>query len=190
MMKAWHRKNRTRALLLAAALACVAIPPSGVYTEALAVTIYSYIDDQGNPVYTDAPETIPEKYRPRVKTHERHDPVTATPSMMEAVKQTVAEPAKNLGIKAPSFQFGMGGLSPAQSQILTYAGAAAVFLLVVIYLSKSQLVRMLGFSLLLVVGIGAPVLMYVSDGGPMGSLQNKTATTGQLQQDRLQQLPR
>lgn len=181
-MKVWHRKPSARPLLLTVALACVAVPWSGVFAGALAVTIYSYIDDQGNPVYTDAPETIPEKYRPRVKTHERRDPVAAAPSMMESVKQTVAEQAKNLGVKLPSFQFSPGGLSPAQSRILTYAGAAAVVLLAVIYLSKSQLIRMLGFSLLLVVGIGAPVLMYVSDGGPMETLKKKAETAGQLQQ--------
>ena len=39
--------------------------------EVLATTIYSYIDDQGNPVFTDSPETIPEKYRAKVKSHEQ-----------------------------------------------------------------------------------------------------------------------
>jgi hypothetical protein len=83
----------------------------------------------------------------------------------------------------------MDGLSAAQSQILTYAGAAAIVLLVIMYLSKSQMVRMLGFSLLIVVGIGAPVLMYVSDGGPMEVMKSKAAHTGQVQQERLQQAP-
>ena len=35
----------------------------GTCTETWATTIYSYIDDRGDLVYTDSPETIPEKYR-------------------------------------------------------------------------------------------------------------------------------
>jgi hypothetical protein len=58
------------------------------------------------------------------------------------------------------------------------------------YLSKSQLIRMLGFGLLIVIGIGVPVLMYVSDGGPMDRMKQKSITAGQAQQDRLDQVPR
>jgi hypothetical protein len=153
-----------------------------------AETIYSYIDDQGNPVYTNTPETIPEKYRAKVKMSERPDPVAPAPSVIESVKHTVSEQAKNLGDKAPSY-FGIEGLNPTQSKILTYAGAAALILLLMMYLSKSQLVRMLGFSLLIVLGIGAPVLMYVSDGGPMDTMKKKATASGQAQHERLNQLP-
>jgi hypothetical protein len=58
------------------------------------------------------------------------------------------------------------------------------------YLSKSQLTRMLGLCLLMVIGIGAPVLIYVSDSGPMDVMKKKAASSGQVQQDRLQQVPR
>ena len=40
-------------------------------TEALATTMYSYIDEQGTPVITDNLNTIPERYRARVKTTEQ-----------------------------------------------------------------------------------------------------------------------
>ena len=159
-------------------------------SDVQATTIYSYIDDHGNPVYTDTPETIPEKYRAKVKTHERPDPVSKAPSVLQSVRNTVKEQAKNFGFKVPSFQINMEGLNPTQSRILTYAGAAAVVLLLMMYLSKSQFVRMLGFCLLIVVGIGAPVLMYVSDGGPMDAVKQKATAAGQAQQDRLQQIPR
>jgi hypothetical protein len=33
------------------------------------------------------------------------------------------------------------------------------------------------------------VLIYVSDGGPMDIMKNKAVTSGQAQQDRLQQAP-
>jgi hypothetical protein len=65
-----------------------------------------------------------------------------------------------------------------------------VVLILVMYLSQSQLVRMLGFCLLIVVGIATPVLMYVNDGGPMDAMKKKATAAGQAQQDRLQQVPR
>ena len=165
-----------------------------VVPESRATTIYSYIDDQGNPVFTDTPETIPEKYRAKVKTHEQPDSfsraASSTPSTtMQSVKQTVNERVKNYGVTLPSFSVDLEGLTPNQSKILTYAGAAAVGLLLMMYISTSQLVRMLGFCLLVVVGIGAPLLMYVDDSGPMGTLKKQASTSGQAQQDRLQRTP-
>ena len=156
--------------------------------DAGAVTIYSYLDDQGNPVYTDAPETIPPKYRARVKTHERAEPAGNRPSVLQSVRQTLQEQTKQLGFSLPSFK--MDGVTPHQSGILTYAGAAAIGLLLVMYLSKSQLLKMLAFCLLVVLGIGVPVLMYVSDGGPMDAMKQKAKATGQAQEERLQQIPR
>jgi hypothetical protein len=176
------------AWLLAAGLALV-VCQSGV-TAGQAATIYSYIDDHGNPVYTDTPETIPDKYRAKVKTHERPDPEAKRQSVLQSVQQQIREQAKSWGFTWPSLQIDMAGLSPAQSRILTYAGAAALVLIVMMYVSKSQLVRMLGFCLLLVIGIGAPVLMYVSDGGTMDVMKQKATAAGQAQQDRLQQMPR
>ena len=158
--------------------------------EAYAVTIYSYIDDHGNPVYTDAPETIPQRYRAKVQTHEREDRPAKVPSAWQSLQETLHDQLKNLGFSLPSLQFNWDGMNPAQSRILTYAGAAAVALLLMMYLSKSQLLRMLAFCLLIVVGIGAPVLMYVTEGGPMDTMKQKAKAAGQAREDRLQQIPR
>ncbi|HEY5931816.1 MAG TPA: DUF4124 domain-containing protein [Nitrospira sp.] len=155
--------------------------------EAHAATVYSYIDDQGNPVFTDTPETIPEKYRAKVKTHERPDTVSNTPSMIQSAQQKIKERAKDYGWEMPSFHIDMAGFTPAQSKILTYAGAAAVVLLLMMYISKSPFIRILGFCLLIVLGIGAPVLMYVSDGGPRDAMKKNASASGQAQQDRLHQ---
>jgi len=162
----------------------------GACVESWATTIYSYIDDRGNLVYTDSSDTIPEKYRAKVKTHGQADSVSKSPSMMQSMQKKVREQAKNYGWSMPSFHFAMEGLTPAQSKIVTYAGAAAVVLLLMMYLSTSQLIRMLGLCLLIVLGIGAPLLMYVSDGGPMDTMKKKAAASGQAQLDRLQQAPR
>jgi hypothetical protein len=155
---------------------------------ASAVTIYSYIDDQSNLVYTDAPETIPDKYRPRVKTHERPDPVTPVPSLWQSVQRGLHFKAKDGGWKLPSFA--MEGFTPNQSRIFTYAGGIGVVLIGCMFLSKSQFVRLLSLCLLLVLGIATPVLLYVNDGGPMDVMKKKAMTAGQAQQDRLQQMPR
>jgi hypothetical protein len=161
----------------------------GGAVEVWATTIYSYIDDRGNLVYTDSPETIPEKYRAKVKIHEQPDSVPKSPSVIQSVQQTVKEQAQNLGWKMPSLQIDMAGFTPAQSKILTYAGAAAVVLLLLMYFSKGPFIRMLGFCLLVVLGIGTPVLIYVSNDGPMDAMKKKAVASGQAQQDRLRQTP-
>ena len=164
------------------------IASMGLATETWATTIYSYVDDQGNLAYTDTPETIPEKYRARVKTHEQRDATSTQPSpsamqsMKQSVQQTVTERVKSMGFSIPSLA--MEGLTPNQSKILSYAGTIAVILLLIMYLSTSQLVRMLGFCLLVLVGIGAPILMYVDNTGPIGTIKTQASAAGQAQQDR------
>jgi len=77
-----------------------------------------------------------------------------------------------------------------EAPILNYAGIAAIVLLVIIYFSKnSPMIRLLALGLLIVLGIGTPVLMYTSDGGPMDVLKKKAAASGHAQQDRLQPSP-
>lgn len=159
----------------------------GIHVEVGATTIYSYIDDRGNLAYTDSLDTIPEKLRAKVKTHEQPDSVSNQPSVMQSMQQKIKEQAKDHGWEMPSFQLDMEGLTPAQSKIVTYAGAAAVVLLLLMYISSSPFIRMLGFCLLIVLGIGAPLLIYVSDGGPMDRIKEKAVASGHAQQDRIQQ---
>ncbi len=170
--------------ILSCLIACQLLLGPGVL-DVGAVTIYSYIDEQGNLVSTDTVDTIPDKYRPRVKSHERPDPVTPAPSFLHAVQRTVQNKVKDWGWKLPSLQ--MDGLTAQQSNILTYAGGIAVLLIAVMLLSKSQFLRLLGFCLLIVLGIGTPVLLYVSDGGTADVMKSKAGKVGQAQQNRLQQ---
>ncbi|NGZ11601.1 MAG: hypothetical protein CV088_19885 [Nitrospira sp. LK70] len=162
----------------------------GGTVEAHATTAYSYIDDQGNPVLTDSPETIPEKYRAKVKTHERPDAAQKSPSVADRVRDTVKEQAKSFGFQMPSVQIDMKNFNSTQSPILTYAGIAAIVLLFIMYFSKdSPMIRLLAMGLLIVLAIGTPVLLYTSAGGPMDNMKKKAAASGQAQQDRLQQVP-
>jgi len=162
----------------------------GPVSEVWSATIYSYIDDQGNPVFTDSPETIPEKYRAKVKVHEQPDSATTAPSKPQSVQQKLQGQAKSLGWKMPSFQSEMKNLSLGEAPILNYAGIAAIVLLLMMYFSKeSPMIRLLALALLIVLGIGTPVLMYLGDDGPMGVMKKKAMASGQAQQDRLQPSP-
>jgi len=175
--------------------------------QAQATTIYSYIDEQGNPRFSDSMENIPEKYRAKVKTHEQVTPqerpqsaldsvrAVVSPSAVASFKAKVAEFLQGFGIALPSTAAKTGaGPSPSsdmnssQSRILNYAGVAAVVLLLMMYFSKSQLMRLLGLCLLVTLGVATPILLYVSDDGPMTSMKGRATAVGQAQQDRLKQV--
>jgi len=160
----FHRLGGT-GLVLSMMVFCLA-----PMAEIQATTIYSYIDEQGNPVYTDAPETIPEKYRAKVKTHERIDRTAAglaeTPKT-ETAMQSMKAQAKDVWTKLLSYRVTVEGLSSGQLDVLNYAGAAAFILVIMMFLSKKRpMLRLLCFGLLIVLGIGTPVMMYVGRAGP------------------------
>lgn len=176
--------------------------------QAHATTIYSYIDEQGNPRFSDSMENIPEKYRAKVKTHEQATPQERSPSAFDSVKaivlppivtvkQKVTELLQGFGIARPSASTKIqsvpstapsSDMNSSQSQIVNYAGTAAVVLLLLMYFSKSQLMRLLALCLLVTLGVATPVLLYVSDDGPMTSMKGRATAVGQAQQDRLKQV--
>jgi hypothetical protein len=187
-MTMWYRGWRI-IIPVCAVISLLAGRPWGA-VDARAATVYSYIDDQGTPVFTDRPETIPEKYRAKVKTHERPDAEKQSTSAVAAVKEKVVEKVKGLGATMPSLRVNLNNLGSSQSDILTSAGVAAMVLLCVMYFcKKSPMIRLLALGLLFVLAIGTPLLMYTSDGGAMDVMKKKAAATGQAQQDRLQQVP-
>lgn len=172
-----------------------------------ATTIYSYIDEQGNPRFSDSMDNIPDKYRAKVKTHEQATPPERPPSALdsaramvptsaiESFKQKIVALLQGCGIPVPAM-FAKAGttsspasdMSSSQSRILNYAGAAAIVLLLMMYFSKSQLTRLLGLCLLVTLGIATPILLYVSDDGPMTAMKYKANVAGQAQQDRFKQV--
>ncbi len=176
--------------------------------QAHATTIYSYIDEQGNPRFSDSMENIPEKYRAKVKTHEQATPQERPPSAVDSVKaimlppiatakQKVTELLQGFGIALPSASTKTASvpstapssdMNSSQSQIVNYAGAGAVVLLLMMYFSKSQLIRLLALCLLVTLGVATPILLYVSDDGPMTSMKGRVTAVGQAQQDRLKQV--
>lgn len=175
---------------LACVLACGLALGQGGLSDASAGAIYSYIDDKGNAVYTDKLETIPEKYRAKVKVRQLSDPESKVSSAFHSVQQTIKDRVKAFGSKGSSGTSGVNLSSLDQETILNYAGAAAVFLLLVMYFSKkSPMIRLLALGLLFVLGVGTPVLIYTSTGGTLDVMKQKATATGQAQQNRLQQAP-
>ena len=157
--------------------------------EASATTMYSYIDEQGTPVITDNFNTIPERYRARVKTTEEVSTARQKSSNTNAVNEQLSGWAGQLRAKVSSTVPAIPGLSSSQSEILTFAGLAAVVLLAAMTLSKGQVIRLLALWCLIMLGIGTPVLMYVSNDGPMDVLKNKASQVEKQRQDRVQQIP-
>jgi hypothetical protein len=148
--------------------------------------MYSYIDEQGTPVITDNLNTIPERYRARVKTTEQ----IPTAPQRTSIAGTIHERVSNLGGQlsmASGAVPNISRLSPSQSQILTYAGLAAIVLLVAMKLSKGQMVRLLAMWSLIMLAIGTPVVLYISDGGPVGVMKSKAAAIQGKQEERLKQ---
>ena len=157
--------------------------------EASATTIYSYIDEQGTPVMTDNFNTIPEKYRAKVKTTEQ----ATTASQSTSTAGTIHDGVSNFGRQLRGMVSGaapnISGLSPSQSEILTYAGLAAIVLLVAMNVTKGPFIRLLALGCLIMLGLGTPILMYVTNDGPMDVMKNKASQVEKKHQDRIQQIP-
>jgi hypothetical protein len=163
------------------------VMPLAFPLDTLATTMYSYIDEQGTPVITDNLNTIPERYRAKVKTTDLTPTVPQRTSTAGAIHDRVTNWGRQLKDMAIGVAPNISGLSRTQSQILTYAGLAAVVLLVAMNLSKGQMVRLLATWCLLMLALGTPVLLYISDDGPADVMKSKAAAIQGKQEERLKQ---
>ena len=158
--------------------------------EALATTMYSYIDEQGTPVITDNLDTIPERYRARVKTTEQISSAPQGTSIAGTIHEHVSNVGGQLRDMASGAVPNISGLSPSQSETLTYAGLTAIVLFAIMYMSNSQgMVRLLAMWCLIMLGLGTPIVMYLSKDGPMDVMKNKAAQVEKQHQDRVRQIP-
>jgi len=154
-----------------------------------AETIYSYIDDQGTPVLTNNYDSIPERYRAKVKTTERSVSPPPQTAPLGAIQHTVTSWVKNMTSKVGGFAPEISGLSPAQSKILTSAGLVGFICVIAMYLSRSQVIKFLSLWTLILAGIVTPVLLYTAQGGASDVMKAKATDAAKKQQDRLQQIP-
>ena len=185
---------RMRARLIIRPLCLVGILASGwllpgYFQEAYATTIYSYVDEHGTPVMTDNYNTIPERYRSKVKVTESSPSSHSTGSPMANFHSSVTHLAKDLSKGVTALVPDIPGMTSYQSQILTYAGLIAMVCLIVMYLSRGQVARFLTLWLLILLGLATPVLLYVSKDGPADILRGKAGGIQEKQQDRLKQAP-
>jgi hypothetical protein len=158
------------------------------YTVA-AETLYSYINEQGTPVLTDDYNSIPERYRAKVKTTERSVSQPAQTAPLGAIHNTVTSWTKKMTGTIGGFAPEISGLSPAQSKILTSAGVVGFVCVIAMYLSRSQVIRFLSLWTLILTGIVTPVLLYTAQGGASDVMKAKATDAAKKQQDRLQQVP-
>ena len=175
------------AVWLLAVGGCLVMPLASI--GALATTMYSYIDEQGTPVMTDNFNTIPERYRARVKTTELILTTPQRTSITDTIHDRLSNLGRQLGDMASRAVPNISGLSHAQSEILTYAGIAAIVLLVAMNVSKGQAVRLLALWCLIMLCLATPVLMYVSKDGPLDVMKSKASQIEKQRQDRVQQIP-
>jgi hypothetical protein len=182
-----NHRRRILAIWLLAVTVSLVMPLASI--EALATTMYSYIDEQGTAVITDNFNAIPERYRARVKTTEQISTAPQRTSTAGTIHERLSNLGKQLRDMVSRAVPNISGLSHAQSEILTYAGLAAMVLLVAMNVSKGQGVRLLALWCLIMLGLATPILMYVSDDGPMDVMKNKAAQIEKQRQDRTQQIP-
>jgi hypothetical protein len=191
MIFGWRpRQSQWRWILAVWLLAvgnCFVMPLAS--SDVLATTMYSYIDEQGTPVVTDNFNLIPERYRARVKTTEQMPSTSPGSSTAGAIHERISNWQRQLRELASGAVPNISGLSPSQSQILTYAGVAAIILLGAMTLSKGQMIRLLALWCLVMLGLATPVLMYVTKDGPMDVMRTKAAQVEKLHQDRVRQIP-
>ena len=156
---------------------------------ASAETIYSYIDEHGTPVLTDNYDSIPERYRAKVKTTERSVSPPPQTAPLGAIHNTVTIWTKNMTATIGGFAPEISGLSPAQSKILMTAGLAGLICVIAMYMTRSQVIKFLSLWVLILTGIVTPVLLYTNQGGAGDVMKTKVTDAAKKQQDRLQQVP-
>lgn len=157
----------------------------GFYQEAFATTIYSYVDEQGTAVMTDNYNSIPERYRAKVKINESSPFSHSTGSPMANLHSSVTLVSKDLLKGMTGLMPDIPGMTSYQSQILMYAGLMALVCVMAMYLSRGQVTRFLALWCLVLLGLAIPVLLYVSKDGLVDVLRGKAGEIQEKQQDRL-----
>jgi len=181
----WFQKG----LLLGIGGAVLIVANLAMPYAATAETLYSYINEQGTPVLTDDYNSIPERYRAKVKTTERSVSPPAQTTPLGTIHHTVTSWGKKITGAIPSSAPEISGLSLSQSKILTSAGVVGFICVIAMYLSRSQVIRFLSLWVLILTGIVTPVLLYTAQGGASDVMKAKATDAVKKQQDRLQQVP-
>lgn len=154
-----------------------------------ATTVYSYIDEQGTPVLTDNFESIPERYRAKVRVTEQAPKVTSDHSAVIKLQQKIGDLFKSSGGGVGTFAPNISGLTHYQSQVLSFGGIVAVVCLLARFFGRNQAVRFFSLWCLVMAGLIVPALLFTSQDGPLDRLTGQAENIQGKQQDRLKQAP-
>lgn len=160
--------------------------------EQAGATTYTYVDDKGTVVFTDNKDSIPARYRARVKVMEEGDKAKGAAGLIErgtaAVEQVTGKITGKVNGTATESPFTIGGLSPYQSRVLSLAFVAAVFMAGTMLLSGNPALRFLMRWLLVLLAIGTTATMYFSEGGLAQKATGTVRTMERTQQQKSQQI--
>lgn len=185
----WTRQIRVFGWNKVGLLACLALLWCGCFMagsmESAWAATYKYVDDKGTVVFTDKLDSIPERYRARVKVVENGE--SAKVGGPGATVKQVTDRAKDM---ASRFTIAIPGLSPYQSTVLTVAFAAAVLMFATMMLSGNKAVQLLMRWLLVLLLIGTTATMYFSEGGLTQKAKGAAKEMERTQQQKAQQIER
>jgi hypothetical protein len=141
--------------------------------------LYSYRDDRGTNVITDNYDHIPMQYRAKVITIEQESD-SPNPS-----GKGVTGFLKGANNRIGGATIDVPGLTPYQSHALTLTGSLALFCFVLRQFSNSQALRFLALWGLVMLGLVAPIFIYLSQDGPLDVLRGGASTIQTKQLDHL-----
>ena len=156
---------------------------------AFATTIYSYIDERGTAVLTDNFESIPERYRAKVRVTEQTLTGTSKHSAAVQLQQKMTDLAHNTDEMLGSFNPSISGFTHYQSRVLSFGGIAAVFCLLARLFVKGQTFRFLSLWALIMLGLTVPALFFTSQDAPLDRLSGQAGKIQDKQQEHLQRTP-
>ena len=156
---------------------------------AFATTIYSYIDERGTAVLTDNFESIPERYRAKVRVTEQTPTGTSNHSAAVQLQQKMTDLAHNTDEMLGSFNPSILGFTHYQSRVLSFGGIAAVFCLLARLFVKGQTFRFLSLWVLIMLSLTVPALFFTSQDAPLDRLSGQAGKIQDKQQEHLQRTP-
>ncbi len=154
-----------------------------------ASTVYSYIDEQGTPVLTDNFESIPERYRAKVRVTEQTPKSPSEHSAAVQLQQKMADLAHNADGMFGSFAPSISGLTHYQSRVLSFGGLVAAICLLARLFGRGQAIRFFSLWGLIMLGLTVPALFFTSQDGPLDRLSGQAGKIQEKQQEHLQHAP-
>ena len=153
--------------------------------ENAGATTYTYVDDKGTVVFTDKLDSIPARYRARVKVVEDGDR-SRTDNPAATVKQATERATEVVS----RFTITVPGLSPHQSTVLSLACVAAVLMAGTMLLSGNPAVRLLMRWLLVLLAIETTATMFFSEESLLQKTKGAAKGLERTQQQKAQEIQR